>query len=240
MAERLGWIGGTRRATFRAWLDGQLAAWWSEWSTLEAASEYLAETHGEEAGTWRLSADDLAIGTQSAATLAGALTGLPADAALALAHHIGDEALDDLVRRLGARPAPPSRGIEAAGLSISLTDARRGALAFVIRIGGVRLDIRCARPLVDRVAPPPRPGTGALVGRRSAVGETTVRLGATLDLGDIALAELADLRPGDVIATQASLDTATALTIGGTDGTRIAHARLGARDGRRALLLTHS
>jgi hypothetical protein len=120
-----------------------------------------------------------------------------------------------------------------------LTDERFGALDFHMDVCGFGIATYLARSVVDRVVPPGRTDTVALVGRRAAVSDAVSRVAVTLDLGDMALSELGSLRPGDVLVTQAMLDTLPSLAIVGRgEASPIARARLGARDGNRAVMLS--
>lgn len=240
MADRIGWIGEARRRALSAWLERELAAWWSDWSTLDLTPALASDVDDQDLASWLCGGETVAVGSDGALVLAGALVGVGTQDPGALAQYIGEEALGDLVQRLcGTQPPVVPRIAERAALSASITDTRLGAVVLTARMADFQLAVHVSRSVVDRVAPPAASRHVPLAGRRAAISEATVLLTATLDLGDIALAELADLRPGDVIATHALLDTLPSL-ITRSDGTRIASARLGAHEGRRALLLTHS
>lgn len=239
VADRIGWIGESRQTAVLSWLEDHVVAWWGEWSTIAAVSERFRDV-GWEASAWLGCTGSLAIGSNGASALAGALVGVDEENAGALARYVGEEALEDLVQRLNGAGHAPSDNVAACDLSPSLRDPRLGALAITTCIGGFPLRILLTRAAVDRVSPPSHSVDTPLVARRLAAGEAMVRLIATLDLGEIALSEMTDLRPGDVIATHAALGTAPTLSIEGGSADRIAHGRLGERDGRRALLLTHS
>lgn len=239
VADRIGWIGESRQAAVLRWVDDHLIAWWSDWSTIAATSERCPDFEWE-ASAWLGYADSVAVGSNGPSALAGALVGVDTEDAGALARYVGEEALDDLVQRLSGSGHTASSNIDASDLPPVQKDPRLGALAITTRIGGFPLRILLTRAVVDRVSPPGHSVGAPLVARRLAVSEATVRLTATLDLGEIVLSELTDLRPGDVIATHAGLGTAPSLAIVGGGAARIAYGRLGERDGRRAFLLTHS
>ncbi|WP_448102719.1 FliM/FliN family flagellar motor C-terminal domain-containing protein [Luteibacter jiangsuensis] len=240
-ADRFGWLGATRRAALTAWVHAQLAAWWKDWSILAPVIE-SGGAAGTDASAWLKSGDAVAVGSPGASALAAALVGVGTDQAGALARYIGEEAMTDLVRRLcGSTEAAALETVEPGDLPRGLTEDRLGATHFRMAVCGFGLGIHLARSVADRVVPPSGPGAAALVGRRAAVGEAVSRLTVTLDLGDIALSELGGLRPGDVIVTQATLDAMPSLTVaGGSEPMPIARARLGERDGHRAVLLFHS
>lgn len=242
VADRFGWLGGTRRAALMAWVHAQLAAWWKDWSTLSPVIESNGNSNTDASASWLKSDDAVAVEWSGESALAAALVGVGTDQAGALARYIGEEAMTDLLRRLrGGAEAAALEAVEPGDLPRGLTEERLGATHFRIAVCGFGLRIHLARSVADRVVPPSSPGVVALVARRAAVGEAVSRLTATLDLGDIALSELGGLRPGDVIVTQTTLDAMPSLTVAGSgEAAPIAHARLGARDGHRAVLLFHS
>lgn len=240
MVDRLGWIGASRRAATVEWLHGQVMAWWTDWSTIDALPEVGESASRREFAFWVRCGTAVAIASEGAGSLAGALVGVDGDDAGALARYVGEEALNDLARRVAGETEGVEHSSDAGELSMSLTDPRLGALTIAARIGGFEASIYLARAVIDRVARPATYDPVALSSRRAAVGEAAVRLRATLDLGEIALSELRELRPGDVIATHARLDTAPSLGIVGGSDPRVALGRLGERDGCRALQLITS
>lgn len=240
MADRIGWVGETRRGVVAAWLDTQLAAWWSEWSTVAAVPERVDGPSFPTGAFVQLAGRNVAVASEGPGALAAALVGVGTDQAGALARYVGEEALEDLVQRLRGGGKERSRSVDAIELPASLLDPRLGAVIVNVRLSGFHLQVYLARVLVDQFAPPAKSAGMTLESRRKAIGAATARLVASLDLGEIALSELSDLRPGDVIVTHAALETPAALSTNGAGAVRIAHAVLGEHGGRRALLLTHS
>jgi len=244
VADRFGWIGTTRQQFVVDWVAAQVREWWGDWSALDAAPAVrLAETMdsladaGDDATSLLLTTDFfLAIPGPSA--LAGAFVGVAVDAPGSLASYVGEEATHDLVHRLSRDDRRKASQLpDAAALPPALSDPRLGCVALTVEIGGLALRIRLARRLVDTIHSPERARGVSLTTLRLAIGEASARLRGQLDLGEIALAELRALKPGDVLVTRARLETLPALVIESDGAAVVARAQLGEHRGQRALQL---
>lgn len=244
MADRFGWIGETRRRAVLAWLDVQMHQWWADWSALDAVATSSFDegdiegllTGGSQA--LRQCGSDLLLAAPGPAALAGAFVGVAADAPGSLARYIGDEAIEDLVRRLAlGMHGEVSVPVDIGQVSRALLEPRLGSVAILVAIGGLDLRVCLARSLVSQVQAPVRARTVSLTTRRVAASDARTRLRGELDLGDIALVELRALKPGDVIVTHARLETLPTLVIDGGRSALVARAQLGEHRGQRALQL---
>jgi len=244
VADRFGWIGTTRQQFVVDWAVAQLREWWGDWSALDATPTVRLDgtTYGLpdtcDDATSLLFAADLLLAIPGPSVLAGAFVGVAADAPGSLASYVGEEATHDLAHRLSRDDRrKASQPLDAAELPPALSDPRLGCIALAAEIGGLTFRIRLARRLVDTIRTPERMRGVSLTTRRLAIGEASARLRGQLDLGDIALAELRALKPGDVLVTRARLETLPALVIDSDGAAVVAHAQLGEHQGRRALQL---
>jgi hypothetical protein len=241
VAERIGWIGSTRREAIRQRIAAVAATWWREWScvadgvvtvTLDAMDTHPGACAIDDAGS-------VAIENAAGNTLlAGALTATCSDQGNPLARFVGDAAIGDLLAMLaGQSGLEPGSAVLDVTAHAALCNEKYGATGFVLSVGPLQLRIRLSRTAADRWAPSPGTSSAPLETRQDAASDALARLAATLDLGDIALSELGGLRAGDVLVTQARLDTAPRLSLIDGTGEFVARGHLGEREGRRALRL---
>lgn len=237
MADRFGWIGPARQGVTLQALERELAAWSAAWAVGDAS--VTAQWAAPGAGCGWLAEGLAAVLCASAEALGHALVDDADGAPEGLARHIGNEAMQDLLRRLGRDAAVSA--IQADGaLPRSLSELRLGALAAVVELRGAQLAVLLGRSVIDRLAPARKAGRRELTERKVACLDAAVPMAATLDLGEMPLAELTALRPGDVLVTRRALDTAVQLRTHGAETMPVIHARLGAHDGRRALQIVSS
>jgi hypothetical protein len=237
VADRFGWIGPARREAVIRGLERELASWTRAWALGEPETT-VGFVDAGTGGGWCAAGRCVAT-TGDLPALAAALVGATDEAPEGMAAHIASEALRDLTKRLArvdGSTAWPADGVVPS----ALRDERLGALAACFEVRGVAVCLRMGRLVVDRLAPPRAADVRHLSARKDACLVAPVRLQATLDLGDMPLAELRGLRPGDVLLTRSALDTAVRLCTDGADTPGVASAHLGARDGRRALRILSS
>jgi hypothetical protein len=239
VAKGFGWLGQTRRRSAAAKACTVVQAWWDAWA-LSAATVGLIEKPADmPSGAYRYVEGRGVYALRVEGDLVGALTGLSGGRGQALAAHLELAALTDLAERMAGGTAGESGLREIDTLPDTLADPRWGGFCCAFDIGGLRLGLWLDRQAAMHWAPPEIARTAALTRRADAVAPATVRLSATLDLGDITLGELHDLAPGDVIATLAPLTRRLDVTLAGHEKS-FYRAQLGERNGRRALRLSSS
>lgn len=236
MADRFGWIGTTRAQAVRARVATIAHGWLAEWR-INAPEPLVTVDEPTTDLTWRLTAGgSLALGSEpSLAALGAWLLGKPEAIDGTLPGLAGEAALTDFVARLTT--ARDAMSVATFPLASRLTDGSLGALSLVLAMDSVRMALRLDRSVVDRLAPIATSPRAELASLHDAVDGARARVVAELDLGSIALSELHGMKPGDVLMTDASLDTLPRLRLSHGGSTAFASARLGERHGRRALCL---
>lgn len=231
MADRFGWIGPARQATALQALERELVAWTRAWA-LDAPAISVVSAEAEPCAGWY--AEGAVVHCRSAEHLGHALVNSAEGAPDGLAAHIGDEAMRDLLRRI-TRESAAEPWAAGSTLRRGLAEPRLGALAATCDVRGVVLGMRVSRGVVDRLAPARLADASRLTERKTASLSARLPMVAKLDLGEMPLAELRGLRPGDVLITRSALDTRVQLLSSNGEERALATAQLGERDGRRAL-----
>ncbi|MFC5743548.1 hypothetical protein [Dyella tabacisoli] len=243
---RFGWIGETRRTALRSLLAAEVSHWSSDWWIQHAAAEVDVRSSDRWSATekkaiswvsyadagvlalyWR-HMDVSAVGCHLAGTVRGE------DAALA--QRIGEDALQDLAKRVYRRA-------EGAGaerwkqerLPAYVASPHLGAYLVTFTLGGLAMELAIDRQLVDRLTPPTYTGNTRLVSRQDALGQARVSVTAVMDFGQVNLTHLPDLRVGEVLVGDRGLDEALQVIVNGKGAVAIGYMkRLGAQ---RAVVL---
>jgi hypothetical protein len=212
---------GTQARPLRAWTDAALVelasrvdqivqAWAEEWGV---RSQPLARVHcqasskeDELGGRWlpfRHAGGDAAWlqwGESSGAELAGALLGVP-DCTTPVVAAVLAACREDAVQRLAAAFGVSLQSANVACGPPAQASPWSGRVSLSLPWGGrLLLEAGVVKPLVPPARPlRPQSLAPALVRITQALANYPTRLQARLEPCDIALAELQDLRPGDVL-----------------------------------------
>lgn len=243
----LGFLGTSRLAMARQILPAQVEEWREQWCfagdapwQVQCEAEQALTACGQAAGlAWQR-----AQGTRGAvhiaslqgdgwtrAVFAGQAAQVPDDAS---ARHVLEQArlalVNALLQGLGQEPV--------AGLSDDAPHAPGAALGSraLLRIerGDSTLFCLVDAALLEAALPVPAKPV-ALVQRKDAIGGAKIRLDLALPLAELALGDINDLAPGDVLLARARLDQP--LTLSSTQGAPLAKGYLARSQARLALQL---
>ncbi|MFD2642008.1 FliM/FliN family flagellar motor C-terminal domain-containing protein [Pseudomonas japonica] len=239
----LGFLGASRLAAARDTLPAQVEAWREQWCFADDAwsIECQAEQALDPAPLHWLRATSphgaLHIAGRHADSWRRAVFGthagqLPEDAS---ATHLLEQArlalVNILLQALGQAPVQDlsAAAPEAPGAALGPRALLR------IELGDNALYCLLDAALFD-AALPPLAAPPALVERKQAIGGARVRLTLQLPLTELALGDIDDLSPGDVLRAQARLDQP--LTLASEPGDVLAKGYLARQQDRLALQLT--
>jgi hypothetical protein len=200
------------------------AAPWRSWRPAGAAVAWIADGDCEEAVAWAIAGGEgLPRGPMR-------VTPLVAQAAAeALADLVGA-----LVQALRGKPGMPA-SLEPGQIAADVLAPGSGAVAVFLQLGPAVLGIvvphrELALPASPRSARPPAIDVTPVV---AAVQGTSVVVRAEMGTVEVAVAEVRDLAPGDVIRLGRRL--ADPVELVGPDGAALCRGHLGAYEGCRAL-----
>lgn len=239
------WQGRSRREKVRAGVESCLEAWLAQWACGEGFGievRLCAPGHVEHGSNatarWVIAH---AVGGSSVhlfstgdleARLGGQLAGVDPGDAAGLAAGIGKRALADLFKQMLGAGATYDWLPEGEGPAASGMEPRCGVVGLECRLDEVDLHLYLDLASCDRIAPAGIPDAGGLERRDVAVLSCDVALQAVLDLGRVALADVSDLAPGEIIKTDVRLDAVVAAMSGART---VFSGALVALEGRRAL-----
>lgn len=205
-------LGERRRAALFALLKEKLEAWIRRWSLSPVDLAVVLcpdDSWMDELPIFR--GKNGCVGLQVASADAEALGAWLADAprigGQGLAGRVGIAALDELRSALAGPQAVPAEP--------NSVPPRRHWEGFDIVLSS-ELSLRLAidRPLVDHLVPPIAARPIPLTRRTAAAAEKVVPGRFVLALGEVPVADVLGLQPGDVLVGQAGLDATLALHIG--------------------------
>ncbi len=251
MAEfRFGWLGQTRRQSLQALLHAEAQQWLRAWALRTAVEIEVREiADADQAGSGRADVDQNDTGHAVAASRtmmlwsdAGGRLALVVDEALGKrlgcrladvsegdgepATALGREALRELATRLWRKAdAPQPLAQEHEVENLPWAESRCGGWSAVIAFGDLSWQISLDRRLADRLSPPAASRSPALTSRQAALAGTRLRLSATLDFGSISLSGLSDLRVGEILLGDCSLDQPVSLGTAGHPDLALAQLR---------------
>ncbi|MES2311595.1 MAG: hypothetical protein V4566_04790 [Pseudomonadota bacterium] len=223
---RFGWLGESRRVALLSLISGEVAEWSQEWWIDHASAEVDVHWIEHRRFTTQGSMPFASIGPSgSLAMFLGSkgldgigryLAGTVDEEEGGWAQRIGEEALEDLAarvyRRAGmAKPAPLSA--HAAPPDVERADLGSGVVAVVL--GRLEWALAMDRQLVDRLVSPRAVQRTGLASRQSALNGVALRVEARIDFGSINLTHLSDLRVGEVLVGDRSLEEALQLHVEG-------------------------
>ncbi|GAB3040450.1 hypothetical protein GCM10027285_26900 [Oleiagrimonas citrea] len=246
---RFGWIGETRRQRLAEAVQDRIRQWMQRWGAAQDIDapvitmlEEAPDTEGRERfiarhesacahtvwdrATWR--------------RLACLWMDVPADAAgEPFARELSRKAVEDLASCIFGRDAhAPDAFEEASGEDSAEADAPAwGGVWMRVAFERQVLDMHLNRAAVDTLVPvlAANAREWPLVPRNACLDATGLPLQIVLPVGEAALREVVDLSVGDVLLTERKLDAAVDVRIDG--GEAVGKARLGARQGRFAVVL---
>jgi hypothetical protein len=223
---RFSWLGETRREALRALVAAEVSEWSREWWIDHAPAEVDVRTvdHGSfvikgaapymstgEAGSLALF-----VGGRGAAGVGRHLAGSVEEADAGWAQRIGEEALDDLAARIFRRGGGAgSPGLRQSAASPELARPELGSCILAIAMGRLALNLACGRRLIDCLVPPQTGKKAGLASRRDALGRVPLRLDAVMDFGSVNLAQLTDLRVGELLVGDTELEQPLSMRIEG-------------------------
>ena len=118
---------------------------------------------------------------------------------------LGRKSLDDFLRSL-VRATPAESGLMPVERTDRPLQLHQGVASFLWTLAGLRIALFLDPVLCNALAPPEQVQRKQLTRRQDAILPAEVRLHAILDLGHTGLEHTVDLRPGDVIKTNVTLD----------------------------------
>ncbi|MGS1125892.1 hypothetical protein ACVCL3_02750 [Rhodanobacter sp. UC4437_H4] len=243
---RFSWLGETRREALRALIAAEVSEWSQEWWIEHEPAEIhvRAVDHGSfvikgaapymstgEAGSLALF-----LGGRGAAGVGRHLAGSVEEEDAGWAERIGEEALGDFAarvfRRGGVAGGP---GLRQSAASPDLSRPELGSCILAIAVGRLGLNLACSRRLIDRLVPPQTGKKADLASRREALGKVPLRLDAIMDFGSVNLAQLTDLRVGELLVGDTALEEPLSMRIEG--GIAITGGYLRRVGAKRAVML---
>jgi hypothetical protein len=215
---RLGFLGTSRIDAARKLLPGLVADWRGQWCFVDEQAQGAAKCsdetalslrEGEVPPLWQKAQGRVGaiwLAGQHADTWQKMLFGpyakeVPDDA---VARHLLAQAQLALVNALlaGLQQAPvdalPAESPSAPG---ALFDDR---LVLSIPVQGTLLYVLIDATLLERFLPP-LPAKPALVNRQTAIGKATIKLQVRLPLASLAVGEMNNLQPGDILRARTEL-----------------------------------
>jgi hypothetical protein len=234
------WHSARRQEQVRIALEAVAKEWLVEWA-VERTDLVLDIGNGRAAlgsDAWMDAGADgasLVAGCRepTLSTLGCLLAGVPTRHGDGVGSAVGRRALADLAQmifiRVGRQPATQWMSF----VHDTQCNARHGVIALRLSLDDVELALFVNDRLCDLLVPPARSSTRALATRFAALQGQQVQMDATLALGKLNLADFRQLRPGQVLKTQARLDALAQLLHHGSQP--IAAGTFVRSEGRRAL-----
>lgn len=223
---RFGWLGLSRQNALRLLICAEVAGWSLDWWIDHAKGEvevrsldgvelhlaptmaYIASSHS---GTLAIN-----LGGKDVEAIGRHLLGIGNNADAGWAHQIGEEALNALSTRLFCRAGADE--VPQLVESVRPPECERSCLGAVhvdIVVGRLSWRLALDRQLADCLVPPQAVGGPALTSRSTAIDEAVVNVDAVIGFGSVSLTELADLKVGEVLIGERSLQDALQLHIQG-------------------------
>ena len=240
-ARRLRWHGASRQQALFDRLQQELTAWLEEWSVHPALLTLrLNDTHCATASEWRWmratsKVGSVLFGSHSAAIdgLGGLLANAAHHDALGLGGRVGLRALRALLTRFVGGGAKLTDFEDVSPPTAEEQDPRFGGCGLLLQGEGFEARLIVDNSLFEFWVPPQTTALPALAQRASTLGNERVALDVVLDLGNATLADAHQLQVGDVLISNASIDSVFHLAL--PDARRLFVANLVRSGGRRAL-----
>ncbi len=236
------WHSAKRQEQVRLSLEVVAREWFAEWG-VERTDVILDIGSGRAA----LGSDIwMNAGAEGACVLAGCkesmlttlgcvLAAVPAGHGDAFGSAVARRALEDLAQMIFASVGRQPGTQWMPFVQDVQCNARHGVVALRLLLNDVEIAVFVNDRLCDLLVPPARSSMRPLATRHAALQGKQVQVDATLPLGKLSLADFRQLRPGQVLKTQARLDAHAQLLH--RDSDPIAAGTLVRSEGLRALRL---
>jgi len=224
---RFTWLGESRREAFRALVGAEVSEWSREWWVGHTSADinvnpvdhrsFIIRGAAPYVSTGEAGSLALFLGGRGAGALGRHLAGTVDEEDAGWAQRIGENALEDLAARVfrqaGIAGGP---GLRQSASPPELARAELGSCVLAITIGRLGLNLAVGRQLIDRLVPPHAAEKAGLASRRSALEGIPVRLDAIMDFGSVNLAQLTDLRVGELLIGDTELGEPLLMRIEGS------------------------
>jgi len=243
---RFSWLGESRREALRTLVGTEVSEWSREWWIDHALADIDASPVDHRSFVIRGAAPyvstgesgslALFLGGRGAAAVGRHLAGVVDEEDAGWAQRIGEDALEDLAARIFRRAGiADSPRLRQSASSSELARPELGSCILAIAVGRLGLNLALGRPLIDRLVPPQAAVKAGLASRRAALGGIPLRLDAVMDFGSVNLAQLTDLRVGEVLVGDTELGEPLSMRIEG--GVAAASGYLRRTGAKRAVML---
>jgi hypothetical protein len=243
---RFTWLGESRREALRALVASEVAEWSREWWIDYAPADidvnpvdhrsFIIKGAAPYVSTGEAGSLALFLGGKGVLALGRHLAGAVDEEDAGWAQRIGEDALEDLATRVFRRAGiAGSPGLRQCASPPELARAELGSCILAITIGRLGLNLAVGRQLIDRMVPSRSAGKVDLASRRSALEGIPIRLDAIMDFGSVNLAQLTDLRVGELLIGDTELGDPLSMRIEG--GSAAAKGYLRRTGTKRAVML---
>jgi len=245
-ARRLRWHGASRQEALAKRLQIELATWLEGWSVEPALLSLRISDNGASPpsnGRWiranaRTGSIVLGVDASALGKLGGLLAQATQDDALGLGRRIGERALRALLTQFvgGAGNLIDIEDTEAPGLEAR--DPRFGCCELTVEGVGFGASLLVDNELFEFWVPPQQSVLQALRPRDAVIGNERMTLQVVLDLGKANLEDAQQLQVGDVLVSNAAIDSVFHLAL--PDARRLVSANLMRKGDQRALQIATS
>lgn len=243
---RFTWLGESRREVLRKLVGAEVSEWSREWWIDHVPADidvnpvdhrsFIMRGAAPYVSTGELGSLALFLGGRGSGALGRHLAGAMDEEDAGWAQRIGEDALEDLAVRIFRRAGiADSPGLRQSASPPELARAELGSCILAVTVGRLGLNLALGRQLVDRLVPPRAPGKAGLASRRSALDGIPIRLDAIMDFGSVNLAQLTDLRVGELLIGDTELGEPLLMRIEG--GVVAANGYLRRTGTKRAVML---
>ncbi|MHB1059455.1 MAG: hypothetical protein ACYC0F_16400 [Rhodanobacter sp.] len=224
---RYAWLGESRREALRALVGTKVSEWSVEWWLDHVPADIDVHSVDHRSFIVRGAAPYVSAGEsgalalflegRGAAAVGRHLAGAVDEEDAGWAQHIGEEALEDLASRIfRSAGVAGSPGLRQSAASPELARAELGGCILAINLGRLGLNLALGRQLIDHLVPPRIARKPGLASRRTALEGISLRLDAIMDFGSVNLAQLTDLRVGELLVGDTELGEPLSMRIEGS------------------------
>jgi len=240
-ARRLRWHGANRQEALARRLQAELASWLDGWSVAPALlSLRISDSGASQPSSWRWMRANAATGSillgvdaSALGRLGGLLAQATQDDAPGLGKRIGERALRALLTQFvgGAGNLIDIEDTIAPGVEVR--NPRYGCCALDLHGASFEACMLVDNALFEFWVPPQAPVLPALQPRDIVIGNERITLQVVLDLGKANLEDAQQLQVGDVLVSNAAIDSVFYLAL--PDARRLVSANLMRKGDQRAL-----
>lgn len=245
-ARRLRWHGASRQEALAKRLQLELATWIEGWSVEPALlSLRISDNGASQPSSWqwmranaRTGSIVLGVDASALGKLGGLLAQATQDDALGLGRRIGIRALRALLTQFvgGAGNLIDIEDTSAPG--VEGQDPRFGSCALTLQGTGFEACVLVDNEQFEFWVPPRHSELQALQPRDAVIGNERMTLQVVLDLGKANLEDAQQLQIGDVLVSNAAIDSVFHLAL--PDARRLVSANLMRKGDQRALQIATS